>query len=129
MEPDAEVSVNEFGNALGRPQLIGPTIGLGTLAEQLLKLLLLLDGQARRRAGMWLGRKSVGLLGKQEPAIQGTRADADDASDILYLVALLNGTDSLASPLFQRAGGSDRSTHTLLYREPPPAGTLAAQLA
>ena len=63
MERHAEVSANEFGNPLGGPQLIGPTVGLGTFAEQLIEFLLLRDGQACRRARMGLGREAVGLLG------------------------------------------------------------------
>ncbi len=63
MERDAEVSTDDFGNALRGPELIGPAVGLGTLAEQLLELVLLFDGQARRRARMWLGREAVGLFG------------------------------------------------------------------
>ena len=40
---------------------------------------------------MRFGGKAIGLLREIEPAVNGTRVDTDDASDVLYMVALLNG--------------------------------------
>ena len=115
MERDAELALNEVGNALGSPQLVGPTVGLGAFTEHLLQLLLLREGQARCGARVGLGSEAIRLLGQLEPAIDGTWVDADNASDILYFVALCDGLHSLASPLFQSAGRSIRSAHTPLY--------------
>lgn len=92
MKRHTETSSNEIGDALRGPQLVGPTVSLGAFEEHLLQLLLLRERQARRRAEVRLGGKAVvGLLREVEPAIDGTRVDADNASDILYTIALLNG--------------------------------------
>jgi len=40
MQRDAEVPANQLRDALSGPQLIGPTVGLSAIAEQLLQLLL-----------------------------------------------------------------------------------------
>jgi hypothetical protein len=45
---------------------------------------------------MRLGDEAVGLMGELEPAVNGTRFDADDARDILYFVARLNCLNGLA---------------------------------
>ena len=119
------MSANDFGDPPSGPKLIGPTVGLGSLTEQVVQLLLLLDGLARGGAGMGLGREAVVVLGELKPALDGTRLDADDASDILDTVAGLDGPNGLTSPLFQGAGRSKRSAHTPSYAPT----TLAAQLA
>src|SRR5271170_1647970 len=106
---------NKVGDTLGSPQLVGPTVGMGAFTEQLLQLLLLREGQARCGAQVGFGSEAVRLFGQLEPAIDGTRVDADDAGNILYLVALFDSLHSLASPLFQSAGRSIRSAHTPLY--------------
>ena len=61
---------------------------------------------------MRLGGEAVGVFGQLKPAIDGTRVDADDASDILYTVARLDGLNGLASSLFQSAGRSIRSAQS-----------------
>lgn len=106
---------NKLGDTLGSPQLVGPTVGLGAFTKHLLQLLLLREGQARCGAQVGLGSEAVRLFGQLEPAIDGTRVDADNASNILYFVALFDSLHSLASPLFQSAGRSIRSAHAPLY--------------
>jgi hypothetical protein len=61
---------------------------------------------------MELGREAIRVLGELKPALDGTRLDTDDASDILDTVAPLDGPNGLTSPLFQGAGSSKRSAHT-----------------
>src|ERR1700709_739123 len=126
MQRDAKVSTNEVGNALGGPQLIGPTVGLGALKQQLLQFLLLGDGQAGRM-DLGLGGQSVWILGVLEPAMEGTWSDAHDAGDVLHFVTLLDGENCLASPLFQRAGRSDWSAHAYIIRR--QSRSLPAQLS
>lgn len=59
MQRNAKVPANQVGNPLSGPQFVGPTVGLGSLAEQLFEFLLLLDRQARRRTGMRFGGEAV----------------------------------------------------------------------
>src|SRR6476620_5657439 len=113
MQRDTELAENEIGDALGCPQLVGPAMCLGALKQQPLKLGLLGSGQACGSARMWFGSKSRGGFGIVKPAIDGTFCNAHDASDILYLVALLDGLNGLASPLFQSAGRSVWSAHVI----------------
>ena len=78
-------------------------MGLGPLKEQSLQLMLLRGGQAGRWPGMGLRRKTIGVFGQLKPAVDGTRVDADDTSDILDTVARLDGPNGLTSSLFQSA--------------------------
>jgi hypothetical protein len=52
---------------------------------------------------MGLRRKTIGVFGQLKPAVDGTRVDADDTSDILHTVARLDGPNGLKSSLFQSA--------------------------
>ena len=97
MQRDAEVSKNQIGDALGGPKFVGPTVGFCSLAEQLFEFLLLLEGQACCRAGMRLGSEAVGFIGEFEPAVNGTRFDTYDASDIFHFVTRLDCLNGLAS--------------------------------
>ena len=72
-------------------------MGFGTLKKELFEFLLLVEGQARRWAGMRLGDEAVGCFGEFEPAIDGTRFDAYDAGNIFHFVARLNCLNGLAS--------------------------------
>src|ERR1700758_5265648 len=97
MQGNAKMPANEFGDALRGPELVRPTMGVGPLAKQLFQTPLLFRRQAGRRTGMRFGGEAVLLLGKLEPAKDGTGMDANDASDILNFVALLNSQNGLAA--------------------------------
>ena len=129
MKRHAEVSVNEFGDALGGPQLVGPAMRLRSLAEQAVEFALLLEGQACRWARVWFGGESVRNSFEVEPAVDGTWPDAHDARDILNAVARVHGLNCLASSLLQGTGGSKRSAHIILYARPSETASLVAQLA
>jgi hypothetical protein len=114
MESDAKMKPDQFGNAVGGPQVVGPTVGVGALSKQLFQASLLRARQPRRGATMRLGGQAVRTLSHLKPTVHGAFCDTDDAGDILCAVALLNCLNSLASPLLQGRGRSTRSTHVKL---------------
>ena len=67
------------------------------LPQQCFEFLLLLEGQARCRTGMRLGSQAVGRFCLFEPAIDGTFADAHDASHVGDRFAGLDGLNCLSS--------------------------------
>jgi hypothetical protein len=115
MQRHAEVSVNEFGDALRGPQLVGPAMRLRSLAEQAFEFPLLVEGQARRGAGVRSRGEAVRKPFEFKPAVDGTGTDAHNARDIPDTIAGVNGMHGLTSSKFQGAGGSIRSAHAILY--------------
>src|SRR5947209_9179872 len=114
MPEDTKVRTHQVGNALGRPQVRGPAVGLSALEQHGFQFLLLFWGQAWLRPAMELGGQAVRFLRHAQPAVNGTLSDTVDSGNILYKVALVNSLNSPVSPSFQFRGASIRSTHPRL---------------
>lgn len=71
MERDAEVPLNEDGDASAGPQLGGPAVGFGSLQEELGEAFVLRGRQACGRSRMGLGYEAVGAFREFEPAVNG----------------------------------------------------------
>jgi hypothetical protein len=115
----AEVAANDFGNSSAGPQTVVPAVGLSALLEELLQLAMLLEGQAWRRAKVWLGSQAVRLLGSLEPAIHTGAIDAIDAGNHLGAFARVNRLHGSTASAFQFHSGSKWSTHKELETRGP----------
>src|SRR5262249_7914019 len=111
---DAEMALDKVDDAGPGPQLVGPAVGLSTLAEQVLEIEMLFVRQTRRGAGVRLGSQAIGLLSEFEPAVHGSAGDAQDPGHGLGALAEVHGPDRLVAPALQFRSGSHGSTHTTL---------------
>ncbi|GAC1476990.1 MAG: hypothetical protein NVS1B6_18680 [Steroidobacteraceae bacterium] len=116
MERYAEMPTNDFGDARTGPQSIRPTVGVGTLAKQIVKQMQLFGGQAWCRAELGLGSQAVRLASRSQPTVHGYAINADNARDRLGALALTDRIHGLPAAAFKFRRSSKWSTHSELDR-------------
>jgi hypothetical protein len=78
---NAEVALNQAGDTIRGPELVGPTMLLGPLQQESLQLAQLVRGEARGGTGVGLAGQT-GLRARQTPpTMDGSFVDAEDARD------------------------------------------------
>jgi len=119
---DAEMAADHLGDPCGGPQLGPPAVGFSTFQKQLLELIELVGIQARRSAGVRLGGKlGWGFALPFQPSVDGRSAAAEEAGDIVGMLALVDELNGAATPAFEFLCSSDRShtctteLHSLLF--------------
>ena len=109
---DAEMATDYLGDPCSRPQLGPPAMGSGTFAEQFLELIELVVveawGPARVRLGSELGR---GFALQFQPSVDRGPAAAEEAGDVVGMLALVYQLNGAATPAFEFLCSSDTS-HT-----------------
>src|SRR4029077_14378742 len=101
VEGDAEALLDESGDTVGSPQLVGPAVLFGALAEEAFEFAQLVVGESGRGTGDGSCVQSVGLLSHASPAMNGRGADAENAGDDGRRFALLDEFDGAAAAAFE----------------------------
>ena len=76
---DAEVAVDDLGDAGRRPQLVGEAVGGSPLVQESFEFPQLKVGQPAFGTGNGLGGEAVALPSHPPPTVQGGACDAQDA--------------------------------------------------
>jgi hypothetical protein len=107
---DAEVALNQHGNTLGGPQVVGPTVNQRPLAEQGFQGNPLLVRQSRRGAKGTLGSQAVRSPGQSSPTMQRGRRDTQDTRNISRRFSRIDEGNSPTPTSFQ-FGGTPNGSH------------------
>jgi hypothetical protein len=121
VEGNAQAFAEQAGDAVSGPQIVGPAVFLGPLAEKSFELAQAVVGQMRRAARNGFGIQPMRFLGHASPAMKGGGADAEDTGDHGRGFALLDECDSAATAAFEFSRCSFGS-HDLLYVRPVKTG-------
>src|SRR5262249_9403691 len=111
---DAEALADEPCDAVGGPQLVGPAVLVGALPQEAFEFAEVVVRQPGRRARDGLGIEAMRPAGHPAPAMQGGRADAEDAGDHGRGFALVDEFHRATAAAFQFSCGSFGS-HTCYY--------------
>ncbi len=112
---NAEVASDQAGDAVGGPQVVGPTVLAGPLEQEVFDLSPLLGGELGFGSEQGLGGQSRPLPGQATPAMHGGFVDAQDPGDERRGLAAVEQFDGATAAAFQFSGGSKWSWHTQLY--------------
>src|SRR5262245_9246658 len=114
---NAEVALDQYGDPLGGPQVVGPTVRHSPLVEQALQSNQLLRAETRRAARGGLDSQSVGLASQASPTTQGGTSNAKDACDDAGRLSTFDQCDGPTPASFQLSSCPFWS-HTTLYASP-----------
>jgi hypothetical protein len=112
------VTFDERGNAGSGPEIVGPTVVLGTTQEELLDLGPLLGGKSWLGSRVWLGVQTGTVAGVAAPAVDGSFMNTKDACEGGGGLALIQQLHRTTTTAFQFCCCSYWSCHTLLYECP-----------
>ena len=120
-----EVPVNDGGDAVGSPELVGPAVMLGPLEQELFEVVQLLRAEARRRPRMRLGVQAGLAVREAPPAMDRGFMHAEDSGNDGGGFATLHEFDRATAAAFEFSCGSNWSCHALLYARSHPRQALA----
>jgi hypothetical protein len=103
VEVDAELLLDEPGQARGRPQLGGEAVLGGVVGQPAADDLLLGRGQFGRSSGHGLRHQAVGTLSSEgsDPAADAAGSHIEEVSDLRDGVTLLNSLDGELTTVLQ----------------------------
>jgi hypothetical protein len=103
VEADAELLLDEPGQARGRPQLGSEAVLDRVVGQPTADDLLLDGGQLGRPTGHGLRRQAVGTLPSErgDPATDAAGSHAEEVGDLLDGVPLVDSLDGEATTVFQ----------------------------
>src|ERR1700677_200203 len=111
---DAEVFADQAGDPVGGPEFVMPAMTLSSLQQELFQVGQLGSGQAWRSTGQGSGVQTVRLSGHASPTMDGRGADAKNAGDDRWRLAMVDEFYRAATPAFEFSS-STFGSHIVLY--------------